>query len=199
MKILLGTTSKYKKALFNKLGLSYESASPQFDELSFLRENSELPPRKYSEVLAQEKAKSLALQYKDFLIIAADQVCLMEEMVFHKSKNFEGALETLKELNGKTHQLFTSYHIIYKDQQLTHTNITNLTMHELDQSEIKRYIELDLPYDCAGSYKLESYGSTLFRTIETEDHHAIIGLPILKLANDLRKLGVTNFLGTHHE
>ncbi len=199
MRILLGTTSIYKRALFNKLGLEYVVSSPNFDEKLFLSKNSELPKKSYSSILAQKKAQSLNLNHNDMIIIAADQVCLMDDIVFHKSGNYDLAFKTLNQLNGKTHQLYTSYYMTYQDQVFQHTNITNLTMHSLDPHELERYIQLDLPYDCAGSYKLESFGATLFKSIETEDHHAIIGLPLLKLAQDLRLLGVKNFLGKKHE
>jgi len=199
MKILLGTTSKYKRALFNKLGLEYEVANPNFNEKLFLQENPDLIPIQYSEVLAKKKAMSLAKDHTDMLIIGSDQVCLMGNEVFHKSGDYEGALKTLLKLNGKTHQLYTSYYIYSCEKTTQYTNVTNLTMHDLEIEEIKRYIKLDQPYDCAGSYKLESYGATLFKKIETEDHHCIIGLPLLNLAKDLRALGITNFLGTHYE
>ncbi len=193
MNIVLGTTSKYKISIFKKLGLSFKPASPSFDEEKYLNEHS-LITTNISQVLSLKKAQSLKNDFPNSLIITADQVCLLEDQVFGKAGNYLNALATLNKLNGRTHQLYTSYTIIYENKCIEHTDITSLTMYEHKEEFLKKYLERDKPYDCAGSYKLESYGTALFSDIDTRDYHAIIGLPILALAKDLRALGVNSFL-----
>ncbi len=108
----------------------------------------------------------------------------------HKPGNFPQAFDQLNFLTGKTHALFTAVAIAYRGELLRHVDITRLTMRSLTSAEVVSYLHADEPYDCAGSYKLECHGITLFEKIESADYTAIVGLPLIALTSMLRSLGV---------
>lgn len=110
-------------------------------------------------------------------------------MILGKPKNREGALAQLLKLQGQTHELHTSVTVVGPQTEKTWTNTTRLRMRSLSQQALERYVDFDRPFDCAGSYKLESRGIALFEKIEMSDHTAIIGLPIIELTNHLLTLG----------
>ena len=101
-----------------------------------------------------------------------------------------GAVEQLKQLCGTTHHLITAVCICLENNSYAFTNTTSLTMRNLSESEIVRYVERDQAYDCAGGYRWEAAGIALFEKIETEDHTAILGLPLIRLVTVLRTLGI---------
>lgn len=182
-KILLATTSPYKKELFERLGVPFEQADSGYDEGPLKRELSN--PEVLSRQLSLAKAKSLKNLYPNHIIIGSDQVCEVDGKILGKSGSYEGSFEQLKILNGKTHKLISSYAILFQDTVITNTVMTKLKMKKLSELQIKNYLTSDNPIDCAGSYKLELNGISLFDSIETEDYSAIIGLPLIKLNYDL--------------
>jgi septum formation protein len=93
-------------------------------------------------------------------------------------------------MSGATHALITSLAVWHQGQIQLHTDVTNLQMRSLTRAEIVRYVEADRPLDCAGAYKLEQRGILLFDRIESEDHTAITGLPLIALVTILRRLGL---------
>lgn len=187
-KIILASSSPYRKALLERLGISFECVSPNVNEDSFKEKISD--PIELAETLAKEKASAVAKDYPDAIVIGSDQLLHFEGKNFGKSGTQEKAFEQLTMLSGKTHQLITSWSI--KNSLIIHTetNITTLKMRILTENDIKNYLSADNPVDCAGSYKLELKGISLFEKIETSDHTAIVGLPLLALGSYLRSLGI---------
>ena len=92
-------------------------------------------------------------------------------------------------MSGRTHELITALVVLRGDRVLAHTDVTRLRMRSLTRAELERYVAQDRPVDCAGSYKLEERGIVLFEKIESADHTAITGLPLISLAAFLRELG----------
>ncbi len=119
------------------------------------------------------------------VVIGSDQVCSLDNTIFSKPQNKDNAIKQIQQMSGRKHQLLTSVTICSSEDSFTWTNTTSLTMRALQESEIERYLEIDKPYDCAGSYKLESMGIKLFSKIEMSDHTAIIGLPLIEISNTL--------------
>lgn len=186
LKILLASTSIYRKNQLNQLGYLFENDSPICDENHFkLKEKN---PVTLSKTLSLEKAKSLYSKYPDYLIIGADQVCHLENKIFSKPENFENAKSQLIDLQGKKHILSTSYSLLLKELTITHTDQTLLSMRNLSVGEIESYLLLDAPYSCAGSYMYEKNGFKLFTAIESNDPSSIIGLPLLSLQTHLIQL-----------
>jgi septum formation protein len=188
VEIILASTSRYRRELLARLGVPFQALSPPIEEES--HKDPTLGPRELAEKLAGLKALSLATLHPQAIIIGADQVASCEECFLHKPGNFPQAYDQLSKLAGKTHSLFTAVAIVYRGQLTRHVDVTRLTMRKLTPPEIESYLQADEPYDCAGSYKLECHGITLFEKIESADYTAIVGLPLIALTSMLRSLGV---------
>ncbi|MCT4641255.1 MAG: Maf family protein [Bacteriovoracaceae bacterium] len=190
-RLILASSSKYRKELLDKLGIEYDAISPNIDEDFYKKTIHD--PKELSTILAKQKAKAIFKQYPTATIIGSDQVCHFNGKILSKTKSVKKSIEVLKGLSGNTHELITSFCLIQGDKEILHTNITQLKMKVLTQSQIEKYVKEDNPIDCAGSYKLEQRGICLFDSIECCDHTAIIGLPIIALSKDLSQLGFDLF------
>ncbi len=186
--LILGSGSPYRKQLLERLGITFKCHSPNLDENELKQQINN--PTELSLQLSVAKAKIIQKEFPEAIIIGSDQVCHIEGEILGKSGSSEKALEQLEKLSGKTHELVTSYAILFHEQCITHTNVTRLCMRKLNKEQIKNYVNAENPIDCAGSYKLELKGISLMESIETQDYTAIIGLPLLALSNDLIKLGL---------
>ena len=122
-------------------------------------------------------------------IIGCDQVVDVEGRILGKPGTLEAAVEQLSLLSGRSHRLVTAVCVWHEGQIHTHVDLTALTMRAMAAEAIARYLAIDQPLDCAGSYKLEARGITLFERIESDDHTAIIGLPLIALTTILKRCG----------
>lgn len=188
MKLILASTSKYRRELLARLGFSLEAVAPVCDEGSYLDKG--LSPRRLATILATAKASSLAERFPHDVILGSDQVATIDGQILGKPETMERAREQLRLLSGRTHQLITAVTIVARGEFMGHCDTTSLTMRELRDAEIDRYLELDQPLDCAGSFKLESRGISLFSAIDSRDHTAIVGLPLIAVNSMLRTLGL---------
>ena len=186
MRIILASSSPYRKALLKRLNLNFEAISPEVDE-STVQKDSSLSPKEMALELSKLKAKALASINPNAVIIGSDQVCYFKNQIFHKSGGFEQSFNTLKALSGQTHYLCTAVTVMNAQKSITFENTTALTMKELSDEAIKRYLKLDSPYDCAGSYKLEEHGISLFSQIDCSDQSSIVGLPLIELSKVLEQ------------
>ena len=188
-KIILASTSKYRKALVERLGLSVECIAPGVDEEAC---KAEIPdPLALARHLALAKALAVAEKQPDAVVIGADQLATIDGLILGKPGTFENAVSQLETLAGRTHTLVTAMSIIGPGGEMqSHLDLSQLTMRPLTRPELEKYVERDQPIDCAGSYKLEAAGIALFERIQTEDHTAITGLPLVALVTILRSLGV---------
>ncbi|MEX0797809.1 MAG: nucleoside triphosphate pyrophosphatase [Bacteriovoracaceae bacterium] len=187
-KLILASSSPYRKALLERLGLKFSCVSPEIDEDAY--KASVKDPIELAETLAYEKAKKIQQDAPEAVVVGSDQLLEFQGQIFGKAGSLEKACEQLTLLSGKSHRLVTSYCVIHPDGQHIETNITTLTMRKLEVDSIKNYLRTDNPIDCAGSYKLELNGIALFEKIDTDDYTAIIGLPLLSLGNYLNQIGV---------
>lgn len=186
-KLILASTSVYRRELLERLGLVFDCFAPEVDEEQI--QNSGLPPLEISRQLSIEKASALKTSHPNALIIGGDQVLEFKGSCFGKPLNFENACQQLKKLQGQTHFLHTSYALCLNEDIFVQTVTAKMQMRRLDDKQIMRYLHKDEPYFCCGSYKLESYGIALFENVDCEDHTAIVGLPLIKLANELQRRG----------
>lgn len=189
IRIFLASKSPYRKELFQRLGVPFECMPSAVDEDFYKTKIAD--PTELTQVLSLEKAKVINRKFPTDLVIGSDQVCYANKLILGKPGNHKTAFDQLSSMSGKMHELITSYTILYKNAVITKTNITKLYMRNLTQNQIKNYLSTDNPIDCAGSYKLELNGISLFNKIETDDQTAIIGLPLISLAHELIKLGIT--------
>jgi septum formation protein len=189
-RLVLASTSPYRRALLDRVDVPYEVHSPGVDEGAY----RDLPPREMA--LALSIAKAEALPIEDALIVGSDQVVDVDGQILGKPGTPERAVAQLMMLNGRTHRLITgvAVHDTRTGKTVSDVDIHTLEMRRLERSALERYVAHDAPLDCAGAYKLEQRGIALFARIdadpETADDTAIIGLPMMKLLRLLRRCGL---------
>jgi septum formation protein len=188
MELILASTSLYRKAQLERAGLAIQTIPPGVDEENL--KGSGLAPRALAERLAYEKAAAVALNRPHAVVIGGDQLAEVDGRVLGKPGTEARAVEQLALLSGRTHTLITAISVIHGSAIHRHTDVTRLTMRALTAEELSRYVAADRPIDCAGAYKLESRGIALFEKIESDDHSAITGIPLIALISILRSLGV---------
>jgi septum formation protein len=149
-----------------------------------------LAPLELSRKLAVLKAQALKDDFPGALILGGDQVCCLGETIFSKPGNRAGAIEQLEALQGKTHQLITSVAFVSQDDVELITVQAEMTMFVFTLKEIETYVDRDEPFYSCGAYKLESLGIALFEKIICEDHTSIVGLPLMKVSQVLRRYGM---------
>jgi len=192
--LVLASTSKYRRELMGRLGVHFRAIAPVCDESVY--KGLGHPPELLAAILAKTKARSVAGRERDATIIGCDQICALGADILSKPGTPERAVEQLLKLQGKEHVLITAVTILHKGgsgkeggKDWSHVDITRLTMRKLTESQIERYVSNDRPLDCAGSYKLEARGIALFEKVESADHSAITGLPLLWVARTLAEIG----------
>lgn len=190
-RIVLASTSRYRAALLERMGLTFDVAAPHCDEAPF--HDRIRDPRELASTLAEAKAQSVRGRCENgTILIGSDQVAALEEgPILTKPGNHERAFAQLQSLRGRTHHLYTALSVVQDERTVIHVDDTRLTMRSLDDDALERYLRADEPYDCVGCYKLECRGITLFESIESRDHTAITGLPLLELTRTLAALGVS--------
>lgn len=185
--LILASTSPYRREQLQRFCLSFEALAPDCDEDAY--KNKGLAVEELASTLAYEKAKSIQKAHPEAVIIGADQVAAVDGKILSKPGKRDKACEQLAELQGKTHQLITAVCILDGDKKHSHLEIANLTMANLSEQQIERYVEKDLPLYSCGSYKIESFGIALFDKIDVDDFTSIVGLPMLYLGRTLREIG----------
>lgn len=187
--LLLASSSLYRQELLARLKLPFVWQSPDVDERPYPNEAPEELVRR----LAQTKAKALYPSAQaDQLIIGSDQVAVLEGKILGKPGHFDQAKAQLQAASGQMLSFFTGLAVLNSrtnQVQLEHT-IFKVYFRPLSEAEIERYLHLEQPYDCAGSFKAEGLGVSLFQKTEGEDSTSLIGLPLIKLTELLRKEGI---------
>lgn len=189
--LILASTSRYRRALLERLGVPFTTVAPACDEDAL--KDPRLAPQALAEFLAEAKAASIARQQPGAVVIGSDQLAAVEVAgtwnILGKPGSAAKAVDQLAMMNGRTHVLITAMVVARGAERWRHTDVTRLTMRRLDRQALERYVAADQPLDCAGAYKLECRGIGLFETIESADASAITGLPLLALARILAGLG----------
>lgn len=185
--IILASSSPIRKKILTESGIDFQIIKPECDEEKLKEENLNLEIADLALFLAQEKALSISKLYPEKLVIGSDQICQLNDKKFDKSKSQSEAIAQLKAMSGKTH-IQNNGLIIAKNSQiiLSKINKVQLTMRNLTDSDIKSYVEIDNPINCAGSYKFESFGKHLFAKIKG-DYYSILGLNIQDILNFLHE------------
>ncbi|WP_413290911.1 Maf family protein [Bdellovibrio sp. HCB337] len=184
-KLVLASTSKYRQALLNQLGLPFEAQKPLIDEEK--EKDPSLSPQQLAEKLAFLKAQSL--KAPGHVVIGGDQLVAHRGKILGKPHTRERAIEQILSMEGQVHELITAICIFDGDSFTPYTDITRLYMKPLTRQQVERYVDLDQPLDCAGAYKIEQHGMMLFEKIESQDFSAIQGLPLLALSQILKNSG----------
>ena len=186
--LILGSTSGYRRALMERLRVPFTCEAPDVDEDDVKQLGHE--PLVTVQELARRKAMAVFERNPTCVVIGSDQAVVVDNQLLDKPGDRAGAIAQLMQLRGREHRLITAVTIAHNGGLIEFCDTTRLVMRDLTDDEIARYVDNDEPFDCAGSYKVEQQGITLFERIDSHDHTAIVGLPMMQLGNELRKLGV---------
>jgi septum formation protein len=184
-RLILASTSRYRRELLERLGLAFTVEKPGVDEAAQPGES----PAALSERLARAKAAAISIRHPDAWVIGSDQVCERDGIAIGKSGDHAAALVQLAAASGRTLRFHTAICLQRDGQQHVYRDLTDVVFRTLDAAEIERYLRIEQPYDCAGSFKCEGLGIALFERIHSEDPAALIGLPLIALARLLRTVG----------
>ena len=192
MELILASSSKYRQQLLAQAGIACRIVPPDVDEaaLTALALQRGQSPADLCRMLAMAKAKAVAAVHPDVFVLGSDQLLSFDVQILGKPGTAEAAIAQLQKLSGRTHFLLTAFAIIAPGRISCELVESQLTMRQLSPANIKRYVAADEPLDCAGSYKWESRGITLFERVVTSDPSAIIGLPLIGVVSELRQLGI---------
>jgi septum formation protein len=185
--IILASSSPRRKELMNLLGMKFEIATKEVEE--HIDEN--LKPEENVKELALKKARAVALDYENNLIIGCDTVVALENIIMGKPKDRQDAMSTLRYLSGKEHCVYTGVAIICKEKNIENTfyEMTRVKMKALTDEEINDYVDTNEPLDKAGSYGIQGRGAIYIEGI-AGDYYNVMGLPLCRLYKELVKLDI---------
>jgi len=185
MKLVLASTSPFRRQLLDKLNLPYETDSPDIDESPLTNESIEDMVVR----LAEGKARAVAESHPDSLIIGSDQSAVLNDQPLTKPGGYDKAFEQLKAASGQKIVFQTSLCLL--NTQTGHIQSAcvpyTVVFKQLTDDQIDHYLRQEEPYNCAGSFKSEALGIALFERFEGEDPNALIGLPLIKLVDMLNR------------
>ena len=184
MQLLLASSSRYRRQLLERLGLPFSTASPDIDETPEAGETAAA----LVDRLALAKARALADQYREHLIIGSDQVAALGHAILGKPGTAARARQQLSRLSGKRVVFHTALVVLDSSSGrfLRTQDQTEVTFRDLSAMEIASYVDAEQPLDCAGAFKSEGLGVALFESMQTSDPSALIGLPLIELCGLLR-------------
>lgn len=187
-KLILGSTSAYRRELLGRLRIPFSVESPHVDETPLPGEN----PAELARRLALAKAHAVAQRFPDCVVIGSDQVADLEGHALGKPGNHERATSQLRQMRGKTVIFQTALAVVCLDSGFCQQDLApvKVTFRDLDDTEIENYLRQEQPYDCAGSAKSEGLGIALLDAIESDDPTALVGLPLIRTSRMLRAAGI---------
>ena len=186
--LILGSTSRYRRELLQRLGLPFEVAAPNVDETPLPQET----PQALALRLALEKAREVASRYPQAIVIGSDQVADLHGEPLGKPLVHSNAVAQLQRMRGQTVIFHTAVAVVCQETGFSQTGIAqiNTRFRALSDAEIERYLLAETPYDCAGSAKSEGLGISLLEAIDNDDPTALIGLPLIRTCSMLRAAGI---------
>jgi septum formation protein len=187
-RLILGSTSPYRRELLARLRLPFEVVSPQVDETPLDGE----APAALALRLARSKAQAVARRHPDAVVIGADQVADLDGEPIGKPGTHERAVAQLRRMSGRSVVFQTALAVVRAGTAFEQALLApvRVQFRDLADREIERYLRLEQPYDCAGSAKCETLGIALLSAIESDDPTALVGLPLIRTAELLRQAGL---------
>ncbi|MBD8524794.1 Maf family protein [Pseudomarimonas arenosa] len=186
MQLILASTSRYRRELLERLRLPFSCIPPEVDE-------ARLPGESISAMtlrLAQAKAEAVADMQPQSWVIGSDQSASLDDQALGKPGTMERAVEQLLGCSGREVHFFTALVVArHGESGFTHLDTTVVRFRQLSRTEVERYVQAEQPLDCAGSFKCEGLGISLFEAIDTQDPTALTGLPLIALSRLLRTAG----------
>ena len=184
-RLVLGSTSPFRREILNKLELDFETAAPDIDESALENET----PEQLVLRLAEQKARAVGKDFTEHLIIGSDQVAVIDGEILGKPHTHERAVEQLSNASGKTVRFYTGLCLYNSATNVAQSEAVpfDVVFRKLNTSQIENYLEKEKPYKCAGSFKSEALGITLFEKLLGDDPNTLIGLPLIRLVAMLEK------------
>lgn len=186
--LILASSSPYRRALLEQLGIPFVAAAPHLDETPQPAES----PRATSLRLARQKAQKIALLHPTDLIIGCDQVAVLGNEIMDKPLTHARAVDQLQRASGQLlvfHTALCLFNAATGNLQQECVPV-QVRYRKLDSDQIERYLQTDRPYDCAGSTKIEAFGITIVESVDCHDPTALIGLPLITLTRLLAQEGI---------
>jgi MAF protein len=186
--LVLASSSPYRRELLARLRLPFTWSAPDIDESRHDNEGAEALVRR----LSQEKAHALSATYPQHLIIGSDQVAVLGAQILGKPHSLERAREQLLAASDNSVTFLTGLTLLNSATGQQQTDCIPFTVHfrPLSEAQITRYLTAEQPFDCAGSFKAEGLGISLFRSTEGSDSNSLIGLPLIRLVDMLHANGI---------
>jgi septum formation protein len=186
--IILASSSPFRRELLSRLYLNFDSISPNIDES--IHQNEEA--RSYVSRLAQEKAAAIAHEQPQSVVIGSDQCALLNGEILGKPGNHENALIQLQNARSQEVVFFTGLSVQQLSKGIIMTDCIEFRVgfRDLSDAQLENYLKTEKPYNCAGSFKSEGYGITLFSYMSGNDPTALIGLPLIRLTSMLEQAGI---------
>jgi septum formation protein len=190
--VILASTSRYRRELIGRLGLTVTCMASPFDEEAVKEGLSALSIAERARALAIGKAEALGERFPDAVIIGSDQMGELDGEALGKPHTAENARAQLRRLAGREHRLHTAVALHHRASGRTEALVDThaLVMRALTDEAIADYVARDAPLDCAGSYRVESLGIALFERVRGDDFTAVIGLPLTRVVGLLEGFGV---------
>ncbi|MBA0901922.1 MAG: septum formation protein Maf [Candidatus Nitrotoga sp.] len=185
--LILASSSAYRSELLKRLGVPFQVAVPDIDETPLHGEGAQ----QIAWRLSREKARAVAPRHPDALIIASDQVAILDERLLGKPLTHDAATQQLKAIRGKSVVFYTALTVLNARSDEMETGVVQncVGFREFDDAEIESYLRKEKPYDCVGGIKSEGLGIALISKIEGDDPNALIGLPLILLVGMLKRHG----------
>lgn len=186
--LILASGSRYRRQLLERLRVPFHVFAADSDETPLANES----PRDLVVRLARTKAQSVSSQFPEALVIGADQVAVCRGRTLGKPRTAERNVAQLREASGQGVEFLTAVCLARESDAHVdqHVDLTVVHFRQLTEAQISRYVELEQAFDCAGGFKVESLGISLFERIDSQDPTALIGLPLIWLAGALRRAGL---------
>ena len=183
--LVLGSSSPYRAEILSNIAVKFVQMSPNFAERTLPDESPESTVKR----LAQGKALSLDVKLKQYVIISSDQVAHQGKSIFNKPQNYASAFKQLKQFQGEWVSFITSLYLLTHDgKKRASVETFEVKFRRLSEPEIARYLNIDKPFDCAGSIKVESAGITVLEDARGRDINCVYGLPVMLLREELASL-----------
>ena len=186
--LILGSSSKYRKALLDRLGIPYTVQAPDVDETPLPGE----APQALAQRLALAKARAIARQHPGSVVIGSDQVADLHGVPLGKPGTHERAVAQLRRMRGQTVVFQTALAVVCEETGFCQSDLASVRVRfrDLGDAEIENYLHIEQPYDCAGSAKSEGLGIALLDAIDNDDPTALVGLPLIRTCRMLRAAGI---------
>lgn len=192
--LILGSSSRYRRELLARLALPFEVVSPEVDEAPLPGE----APAALALRLALAKARAVAANFPEAVVIGSDQVADLNGLPLGKPGSHERAVAQLRQMRGQTVVFQTAVAVVCAESGFEQVELAavKVKFRELSDDEIENYLRIEQPYDCAGSAKSEGLGIALLESIENDDPTSLVGLPLIRTCRMLRAAGITLLAST---